>query len=210
VTDEKKPSRAELGESAFKGLGGRVPRALVHGGHGERHLALDDRYRKNQPMASSLLVDDEYLYWSTTATLVDYSLEGAIYRRPRRGGAVTVVTVVFDLDGVLLAQDATHIYWLVCSRVSSETSTVSTGAGVFLRWTIGGCELRPAVWVSSRTRFAGPRDAPIVAARCDHASRRAGKGHLVVSARSQREAQGRLVPSLGAIGPDTRRRRLTS
>lgn len=303
MTDEKKPSRAELGERAFRGLGGRVPRPLVHGGHATRHLALDDRYlywtddathelsrmpkggggsvvlaqpehpgyvtlvgghlywtqrdmdfqgaypgqggpprsvvrmpvdggpvevvaagldapneiavsgddvaiscdgqfeyhrkeeprglivrttlggskprvvatkqrrpeslafvdddlywvnqgwkwpdyfadgallrmkrhgdtkrwivRKNQPMAGSLLVDDAYLYWITTPTLVDRTLVGAIYRRPRRGGATTVVTRVFDLDGALLAQDATHLYWISGSRGSMYRVAKTGGA----------------------------------------------------------------------------------
>ncbi len=68
MESERKPSRAELGEIAFVGRGGRTPRVLAHGGYGDRTLALDDRY----------------LYWSDDRA-------GEITRLPKDGGIPMVL-----------------------------------------------------------------------------------------------------------------------
>lgn len=84
--NDRKPTRAELGESAFVGRGGRTPRVLAHGGYGHRSLALDGRY----------------LYWSDDRA-------GEVSRLPKDGGFPVVLAQREFPENLTLADE--HLYW---------------------------------------------------------------------------------------------------
>lgn len=86
MNSERKPSRAELGERAFVGLGGRTARVLAHGGHGDRSLALDA----------------QYLYWSDDE-------EGEVVRLPKDGGLPVVLAQREYPRHLVLVGDV--LYW---------------------------------------------------------------------------------------------------
>jgi hypothetical protein len=87
MSDEKKPSRAELGERAFVGLGGRTTKVLAHGGHTwSRHLTLDDRY----------------VYWTDGQT-------GEVSRIPKTGGIPMVLATV-DAPKFITHVEG-YLYW---------------------------------------------------------------------------------------------------
>ncbi len=87
MDEPRKPSRAELGERAFVGLGGRSARVLAHGPHeSDRRLCIDDRY----------------VYWTEPAL-------GEVSRIPKSGGIPMVLaqgdrpTIITHIDG--------YLYW---------------------------------------------------------------------------------------------------
>ncbi len=99
-TPPRPPNRAELGESTFRGHGGRRPRALAYGGHGDKHIALDDRY----------------IYWTDLA-------DGTVTRLPKDGGVPLVIaTDQARPCGLVLNGD--HLYWATYHHYRPEKGTI--------------------------------------------------------------------------------------
>lgn len=117
-----KRSRAEHGESAYIGHGGRHPRVLAHGGASRRALAMDDahlywiaeeegeitRLRKsggvpvvlgNTRRGRALLHVEGWLYWAQPGNryATGDDAEGKVMRMPREGGTPEVL--LRGLDG---------------------------------------------------------------------------------------------------------------
>ncbi len=84
--NDRKPSRAELGESVFVGRGGRTPRMLALGEYAERGLA----------------IDEQYLYWSDDRA-------GEVTRLPKDGGIPMVLAQRTFPRNLTLADG--HLYW---------------------------------------------------------------------------------------------------
>lgn len=70
--------------------------------------------RKNLPMPGGLLVDGDHVYFSTSTTYGS-AAPGAVFARPRPVGKPEEIAWTFDMEGVLMAMDDTHLYRLSSS-----------------------------------------------------------------------------------------------
>jgi hypothetical protein len=96
----------------------RMPR-----GAGKKRFIL----AKDQPMASSLVMDDEWIYWATATSDEAPILPSTLWKRRKEGGrAIQLATRRGGEDG-LVALDATHVYWL--QRYGAALVRVPKGGG---------------------------------------------------------------------------------
>ena len=127
----RKPSRAELGEIAFVGRGGRTPRVLAHGDYGQRSLALDERYLywsddrageitrlpkdvglpivlAQREYPANLTLADGYLYWSEPEPGAERRGDGGppqqVVRMPKEGGSIEVIARDIDSVNAVIAR----------------------------------------------------------------------------------------------------------
>lgn len=104
--------RSELGESAFRGIGGRTPRVLLHGGGTNRSLALGEAH---------LFVSDQET--------------GEVFRIAKTGGVPLVLAQLYRPSAVTLAGD--YIYCAALERgVLHER-----GNGIIVRFPVAGGEV---------------------------------------------------------------------
>lgn len=100
-----------MGESAFRGIGGRAPKVLLHGGASNRSLALGDKH----------------LFWSDEET-------GEVFRIPKTGGVPVVLAELERPSAVTLAGD-----YLYCAAHEPGVSH-ERGNGIVVRFPVAGGE----------------------------------------------------------------------
>jgi len=69
---------------------------------------------KDQPLASSLVVDDEHVYWMTSTTYDSPRSPGRLWRRRKAGGKIAAIGSWTWSESASLALDDTHVYLLAC------------------------------------------------------------------------------------------------
>lgn len=132
VPKARQPSRAERGEMVFRGLGGRRPRVLAHGGWGDKHLALDAGHlywtdqsdgtvtrlpkdggvplilATDQPRPGGLVLHGGFLYWANSRYY--HADKDQIVRMPMAGGEVQTLAIGQHLAH-RLAVAGDEVYW---------------------------------------------------------------------------------------------------
>ena len=71
---------------------------------------------KAQTLASSLVVDDAWIYWTTAIDFDEPHALGALRKRRKAGGKIVELASWHWYEDALLALDATHVYWLSSLR----------------------------------------------------------------------------------------------
>ncbi|MFS8064887.1 MAG: hypothetical protein ACMG6S_00820 [Byssovorax sp.] len=71
-----------------------------------------DIIAKDQPLASSIAVDDAWIYWMTATTYDEPHVPGALWKRRKEGGEIIQLASWDWIEAGTITLDATHVYWM--------------------------------------------------------------------------------------------------
>jgi membrane-bound inhibitor of C-type lysozyme len=77
----------------------------------------------NEPSASSVVVDDQYVFWTNTGTAQLGYTDGSVHRADKADGTNSIAVAVGQPGADTIAIDATNVYWVDWNTNLSFTAT---------------------------------------------------------------------------------------